>query len=122
MPLLRRLAPVALLFASLPMLSAHMYGQTAAKANTSTSSSAKPTPAATAATADKIDINSATADQLKSLDGIGDAYAKRIIDGRPYANKTQLTTRGVLPAATYAKVKDKIVATQAKAAGKPATK
>jgi len=57
-----------------------------------------------------LDINTASADQLKTLPGIGDAYSKRIIDGRPYAMKNQLTQRGVIPAATYEKIKDKIIA------------
>lgn len=57
-----------------------------------------------------IDINTASADQLKTLPGIGDAYTKRIIDGRPYAMKNQLTQRGIIPAATYEKIKDKIIA------------
>ena len=63
-----------------------------------------------AATADKLDINTATADQLKAFPGIGDAYSKRIIDGRPYTAKNQLLTRGILPEATYNKIKDQIVA------------
>jgi competence protein ComEA len=74
---------------------------------------AKPA-AAPAATAAKLDINTATADQLKALPGIGDAYAKRIIDGRPYTAKNQLTARGILPTATYDKIKDQIVATHPK--------
>jgi competence protein ComEA len=68
----------------------------------------------TAAMADKLDINTATADQLKAFPGIGDAYAKRIIDGRPYTAKNQLLTRGILPEATYNKIKDQIVASHPK--------
>ncbi|WP_263383183.1 ComEA family DNA-binding protein [Granulicella arctica] len=70
--------------------------------------------ASTTADADKLDINTATADQLKALKGIGDAYSKRIIAGRPYTAKNQLTSRGILPVATYNAVKDQIIAKQPK--------
>jgi DNA uptake protein ComE-like DNA-binding protein len=59
-----------------------------------------------------IDINHATLDQLKTLPGIQDAGAAKIVKNRPYANKTQLSTKGVLSAATYAKIRAHIIARQ----------
>jgi hypothetical protein len=56
-----------------------------------------------------IDINTATLDQLKSLPGISDAYAKKIIDKRPYARKDQLKSNKIIPNAVYKKIESLIV-------------
>jgi competence protein ComEA len=58
----------------------------------------------------RVDINTASADQLKSLPGIGDVYARRIIAGRPYSSKDQLVSKGILPRSVYDNVKNNLIA------------
>lgn len=103
-----------LLFAALLSLSVAVVGFAADKAPAVKPAEKSAVKAAPAAKEEPVDINSATEAELKAIPGIGDAYSKKIIAGRPYAKKDQLVSKKILPKAVYEKIKNKIVAKQAK--------
>ena len=63
-----------------------------------------------------IDLNSASEDELKALPQIGDARAKAIVNGRPYARKDELVSKKILTQKQYDGIKDKEIARQGGAA------
>jgi competence protein ComEA len=65
-----------------------------------------------ASKAEPVDINTASVDELQKVPGIGDAYSRKIVDGRPYARKDDLVKKKIMPESVYNKIKDHVVAKQ----------
>lgn len=84
--------------------------QAAASKATNTAASAKSAKVVAAPKAKLVDINSAKKDELKSLPGVGDTQAEKIIAGRPYGSKAHLITRNIVERETYDGINQLVVA------------
>ncbi|PYN49656.1 MAG: hypothetical protein DMD95_00505 [Candidatus Rokuibacteriota bacterium] len=109
--MLRLITALVVSVFALGSLTSPLYAQAGKEpAKTETKQPAKPAAPKKA----PLDLNTASEEELKALPGIGEAHSKKIIENRPYARKDELVKKKLIPQATYDKIKDQIIAKQAK--------
>lgn len=104
---MKRVSSLVLSFAALMLAASVAFAGTSAPA---ASAAAPAAPATTAAAANLVDLNSATKAELMKLPGIGEAISDRIIKARPFANKSQLLSKGLVSKAVYDKLSSLVIA------------
>ena len=87
-------------------------GKTSGDSGAKTSQSATSPSATAAKSGAKLDLNSASKDDLEKLPGIGPATSQKIIAGRPYRAKNELVSKKIITKSEYEKIKDQIIAHQ----------
>lgn len=103
---------VALLFSTGMLAAPTVWAQAPKAAPAPAKSDTKPAAKDDKMAHEPLDLNTASEADLKTIPGIGDAYAKKIIENRPYQGKDELVSKNVIPQATYAKIKGQIIARQ----------
>jgi DNA uptake protein ComE-like DNA-binding protein len=115
--MIRNIVRIITVLCALSLFSGLAFAQAGGADQGTTSSSTKKTQKSKKASTKKVDINSATKEELTAT-GLDDATAQKIIDGRPYKTKRDLVTKNILAQDQYDKVKDELVAHGGKTAGK----
>jgi competence protein ComEA len=108
----RNIARWSVLMLALVVMASVAFAQSSGAQGKGSSSEKTTTTATSKPPAVKLDLNTATKDQLQALPGIGTTYSQKIIDGRPYRAKTDLVSKKIIPQSTYDGIKEMVIAKQ----------